>query len=305
MDTISHYDDGRELGGTVWAERDKLSFQGFIKLLGDTICALLSNGMLTEENRDTLDGLFAYIQEKEVEKVNVKKFFADMAVSKNDVDYDSLIRIVDRLLPPPDTGSWRQVGKAVEIPAELRPHIHLSFPQGAEGVVGRLYFQESGMNMWLPHCDVYSEDNPEELLEEGVSLLYQGFVTSEILLALQEVIDPMHKNSDLEEAITKSLAIENATGNALYDVLAKHELAVVSLKACNRSVRCCDEGVYGDLRYLFLADGAVKGIAEDFDDCFFITEILPATWNYDYIVKEMKAAVSIAKGKICPDKRQK
>ena len=161
------------------------------------------------------------------------------------------------------------------------------------------------MHMWLPHCDVYSKDNPEELLKEGVSLLYQSFVTSEILLALQEVIDPMHKNSDLEEAITKSLAIENATGNALYDVLAKHELAVVSLKAYNRSVRCCEEGVYGDLRYLFLADGAVKGIADDFDNCFFITDILPSTWNYDLIVKEMKAAVNIAKGRICSSSQQK
>ena len=305
MADISYYEIGRELGGKVWAERDKLSFQGFLKLLGDTIGVLLSNGMPTEESRDKLDGLFAFIQEKEVENVDVKKFFADIAVSKNDVDYDSLIRIVDRLLPPPDTGSWPRTGKVVEIPAKLRPHIHLSFPQGAEGVIGRLYFQESGMNMWLPHCDVYSEDNPEELLEEGVSLLYQGFVTSEILLALQVVIDPMHKKSDLEEAITKSLAIENATGNALYDVLAKHELAVVSLKACNRSVRCCEEGVYGDLRYLFLADGAVKGIAEDFDNCFFITEILPSTWNYDLIVKEMKAAVNFAKGRICSSRQQK
>ena len=305
MTKNSYYEKGRELGGEVWAERDKLSFQGFLKLLGDTIGVLFSNGIPTEESRDKLDGLFAFIQEKEVEKVNVKKFFTDMAVSINDVDYDSLIRIVDRLLPPPDTGSWQQTGKAVEIPTELRPHIHLSFPQGVEGVIGRLYFQECGMHMWLPHCDVYCKDNPEELLEEGVSLLDQGFVTSEILLALQEVIDPMHKNSDLEEAITKSLAIENATGNALYDVLAKHELAVVSLKACNRSVRCCEEGVYGDLRYLFLADGAVKGIADDFDNCFFITEILPSTWNYDLIVKEMKAAVNIAKTRICSSSQQK
>ena len=305
MGNISYYDEGRVLGGIVWEERDKLAFQDFILLLDDTINDLFPNGMQSKESREKLDGLFAYIQEKEVEKVNVKKFFADMAVSKNDVDYDSLIRIVDRLLPPPDTGSWPQTGKAVEIPAELRPHIHLSFPQRVEGVIGRLYFQESGMHMWLPHCDVYSEDNPEELLEEGVSLLYQGFVTSEILLALQEVIDPMHKNSDLEEAITKSLAIENATGNALYDVLAKHELAVISLKACNRSVRCCEEGVYGDLRYLFLADGAVKGIADDFDNGFFITEILPSTWNYDLVVKEMKATVNIAKAKICSSSQQK
>lgn len=297
MPNKSYYEKGRELGGTVWVERDKLSFQDFIKLLGDTIGVLFSDGMPTEENRDKLDGLFAFIQEKEVENVNVKKFLADMAISKNDVDYDSLIRIVDRLLPPPDNRSRHRKGKAVEIPDELRPHIHLSFPQGTKGVIGRLYFQESGMHMWLPHCDVYSEDSPEEIIQEGVSLLYQRFTTSEILLALQEVIDPMHKNSDLEEAITKSLAIENATGNALYDVLAKHELAVVSLKACNRSVRCCKEGIYGDLRYIFLADGTVKGIVDDFYDGFFITEILPSTWNYDLIVKEIKATVNIAKGR--------
>ena len=276
MPNKSYYENDRELGEKVWAERDKLSFQDFLKPLGDTICVLFSDGMPTEESLEKLDGLFAFIQEKEVENVDVKKFLADMAMSKNDVNYDSLIRVVD-LLPPPDNRSRHRKGKAVEMPAGLRPHIHLSFPQGTKGVIGRLYFQESGMNMWLPHCDVYNEDNPEEIIQEGVSLLYQRFTTSEILLALQEVIDPMHKNSDLEEAITKSLAIENATGNALYDVLTKHELAVVSLKACNRSVRCCKEGIYGDLRYLFLADGTVKGIVDDFHDCFFITEILPST----------------------------
>ena len=296
MDNKSCYDEGRELGGKVWAERDKLSFQVFLKLLDDTICDLFPNGMLTEECREKLDGLFAFIQEKEVEGVNLKQFFADIAVSKSGVDYDSIIRIVDRLLPRPETRSWSQRGKAVEIPVELRPHIHLSFPRGAEGVIGRLYYQESGMHMWLPHCDVYSEHNPEELLEEGVSLLYEKFVTSEILLAVQEVIDPMHKNTDLQEAITKSLAVENASGNALYGVLAKHQLAVVSLKACNRRVRCCDNGIYGDLRHLFLANGAVKGIADDFDE-YFILDILPSTWSYDSILKEIKAAVSIAKGK--------
>ena len=297
MSNKSYYEKGRELGEKVWAERDNLSFQDFLKRLGDTIGVLFSDGMPTEDSREKLDGLFAFIQEKEVENVNVKKFLADMAMSKNDVDYNSLIRIVDRLLPPPDNRSRHRKGKAVEIPAELRPHIHLSFPQGTKGVIGRLYFQESGMHMWLPHCDVYSEDNPGEIIQEGVSLLYEGFVTSEILLALQEVIDPMHKNSDLEDAITKSLAIENATGNTLYDVLTKHELAVVSLKACNRSVRCCKEGIYGDLRYIFLADGTVKGIVDDFYDGFFITEILPSTWNYDLIVKEIKATVNIAKGR--------
>ena len=298
MGIISYYDEGRELGGIIWAEKNKLSFQDFLKLLDDTLCDLFPKGMRSEESREKLDGLFAFIQEKEVEVVNVKKFNADIVASKNDVDYDSLIRIVDRLLPPPDIVSLHKVGKAVEIPVEIRPHIRLSFPQGAKGFIGRMYFQDSGMNMWLPHCDVYSEDHPDELLEKGVSLLYERFVTSEILLALQKVVDPTHKNSDLEEAIARSLAQENAKGNALYDVLSKHQLAVVSLKACNRSVRCCDDGIYGDLQHLFLANSAVKGIAEDFDDCLFITEILPSTWNYDYIVTELKAAVNIAKGRI-------
>ena len=303
MDKLSYYDKGRELGAKVWAEKDKLSFQDFVKLLDNSIIGLFSEGQLTNESKENLDGLFAFIQEKEVEDVNVKKFFADIAASKSDVDYDSLIRIVDRLLPPPD--EERLVGDAVEIPTELRPHIHLSFPQGAEGVIGRIYFQESGMHMWLPHCDVYSEHNPEELLEKGVSLLYQKFVTSEVLLALQEVVDPMHKNSDLEDAISNSLAMENATGYALYDVLAKHKLVVVSLTASNRSgVRCCEDGIYGDLQHIFLANGAVKGIAEGFDE-YFIIDILPSTWQYDYFIKEIKATVNIAKGKICSNSQRK
>ena len=291
----AYYDEGRELGGKIWAERDKLSFPDFLKLLNGTINGLFADGMPTEENREKLDGLFAFIQEKEVEDVNLKQFFADIDASKGDVDYEELIRIVDLLLPQPEDYD-SMVGDAVEIPVGLRPHIHISTLQEMDGVIGRFYLQDSGMHMWLPHCDVYSEDDPEELLEEEVSLLYESYVTSEILLALQAVIDPMHKNKDLEQAIAQSLAIENATGNALYGVLEKHRLPVISLKGCNRKVRCREDGMYGNLQHLFLADGTVKGIAEEFDDCFF-TEILPSSWNYEYIVNEMKAAVNIAKGK--------
>ena len=61
MANQSYYEEGRELGGKVWAERDKLSFQDFLKRLGDTIGVLFSDGMPTEENRDKLDGLFAFI----------------------------------------------------------------------------------------------------------------------------------------------------------------------------------------------------------------------------------------------------
>lgn len=294
MERTASYEAGRELGGKIWAERDKLSFQDFLKLLNDTVGDLFADGTPTEENSKKLDGLFAYIQEKEVEDVNLKQFFADIDASKSDVDYEDLIRIVDLLLPAPaDYDSM--VGDAVEIPVGLRPHISMGY--GDEGVIGRFYLQDSGMHMWLPHCDVYSEDNPEELLEEEVSLLYETYVTSEILLALQAVIDPMHKNKELEQAIAQSLAVENATGNALYGVLAKHRLPVVSLKACSRSARCCNNGTYGDLQYLFLADGTVNGIAETFDNCFFLTELLPSSWNYNYIIQHVKATVNIAKSK--------
>ena len=294
MERTASYEAGRDLGSKIWAERDKLSFQDFLKLLNDTVGDLFADGMPAEENSEKLDGLFAYIQEKEVEDVNLKQFFADIDASKSDVDYEDLIRIVDRLLPAPaDYDSM--VGDAVEIPVGLRPHISMGY--GDEGVIGRFYLQDSGMHMWLPHCDVYSEDNPEELLEEEVSLLYETYVTSEILLALQAVIDPMHKNKELEQAIAQSLAVENAAGNALYGVLSKHRLPVVSLKACSRSVRCCNNGTYGDLQHLFLADGTVKGIAETFDNYFFLTELLPSSWNYDYIVQQVKATVNIAKCK--------
>jgi hypothetical protein len=32
-------------------------------------------------------------------------------------------------------------------------------------------------------------------------------------------------------------------------------------------------------------------------DGFFITDILPSTWNYGYIVSEIRATVNIAKGR--------
>lgn len=294
MERTASYEAGRELGSKIWAKRDKLPFQDFLKLLSDTIDGLFADGMPTKENREKLDGLFAFIQEKEVEDVNLKEFFANIDASKSDVDYEELIRIVDLLLPAPAEYD-SMVGDAVEIPAGIRPHIKMQY--GDEGVIGRFYLQDSGMHMWLPYCDVFSEEHPDVLLDEGISLLYQSYVTSEILQALQAVIDPMHKNSDLVEAIAQSLAVENATSNALYDVLAKHRLPVVSLRACNRKIRCREGGMYGDLQHLFLADGGVKGIAEIFDNCCFLTELLPSSWNYDYIIQQVKATVSIAKGK--------
>lgn len=292
------YDEGRKLGGEIWAKKDSLSFDGLLNLINSTRKDLLSGDLSVEDSFEMIDGLFAFIMEKEVEGLNVKKFNADMTASGNDGDYDSYIRIVDSLLPAPDERSDSLVGEAVEIPVDLRPHIYDVSPLVEEGVIGRLYFQESGMHMWFPHFDVYSEDNPDELLETGVNLLYSRFVTSEILLALQAVIDPGHNNKELEETIKKSIAVENATGNDLYDVLYKHNLAVVSLKSCGRNgVRCNDRNRYGDLLHIFLADGAVWGEVIDFDDEHFVVEILPSLWNYDFILNEMKAAVNITKGR--------
>ena len=152
--------------------------------------------------------------------------------------------------------------------------------------------------MWFPHCDVYSEDDPDELIEEGVNLYFSSFVTSEILLALQAVVDPDHDNKELEESIQKSIALENATDNVLYDVLAKHNLAVISLKASGRqNVRCREYDRYGNLQYVYLTDGAVWGDVKDFDNIHFAIELLPSTWHYDYILQEMKAAVNVAKAK--------
>lgn len=296
--SITSYNEGRILGGEIWAKKDSLSFEDYLILLEDTRYDLLSGDLSVEDSYDKIDGMFSFIMEKEVEGLNVKKFYSDLATSKNDGKYDSYIRIVDRLLPPPGEHLENMKGDAVEIPVDLRPHIYDVSPMVFEGVIGRFYFQESGMNMWFPHCDVYSEDDPDELLEEGVNLYDGSFVTSEILLALQAAIDSGRDNKELEETIKKSIAVENVTDNVLYDVLAKHNLAVISLKACGRqNVRCREYDRYGDLQYVFLADGAVWGDVKDFDDIHFAIELLPSTWNYDFILQELKAAVNVAKGK--------
>ena len=46
---------------------------------------------------------------------------------------------------------------------------NLFFDTGT-GKLGRINMQEVGMHMYLPHCDIYDPDNPEELICEGDQL---------------------------------------------------------------------------------------------------------------------------------------
>ena len=87
---------------------------------------------------------------------------------------------------------------------------------------------ETGMHMYLPHCDIYDADNPDSLLCVGNQLDASSVKISELLSALQTILDPNKDNQDLTAAIERCIQYENG-GSSLPTVLKKYGIGVVDL----------------------------------------------------------------------------
>ena len=164
-------------------------------------------------------GVAAFITEKEVASLDMRTFNKELVQLANAAGqylHDS--RMVDRLL-----------NGVVEIPVELRPdYTYDSIFGSGTGKLGRIYMEEVGMHMYLPHCDVYDTENPDKLLCKGDQFDATSCKLSELLTILQTLLDSNKQNSELSDAIERCKEFESGAGT-LPGLLRKYGISVVNL----------------------------------------------------------------------------
>ena len=135
-----------------------------------------------------ISGVAAFITSEEIKAINVGQFSKELkSLGKVAEQYGHDTRMVDCLLPRPD--DYEENGPVVEIPKDLRPDYHYDsiFDEGT-GKLGRIYMQEVGMHMYLPHCDIYDVDDPDTIICEGDQLDSTSVKISELLSVLQGIL---------------------------------------------------------------------------------------------------------------------
>lgn len=207
------------------------------------------------QNQSDLDwncGAAAFVTSEEVKAINVGLLSKELStLGKRSEQYSHDSSWVDRLLPRPEYLDTQ--GPAVDIPISLRPDYSFDklFDFGT-GKLGRIYMKETGMHMYLPHCDIYDSDDPDMLLCVGDQLDETSVRISELLSVLQEILDPRKKNQELTQAIERCKNYEQ--GNAsLPAVLKKYGLGVVNLSE-NSWHRVNYQNIHAESLYMELDD---------------------------------------------------
>ena len=186
------------------------------------------------EVTDNFDELYeksraaAFVTAMEVKNVNVGMLSKQMSqMGKLSGQYEIDMRFVDSLLERPEDDEM--IGTAIEIPVELRPDYHYDDWSGQGcGKLGSIYLQEVGMHMYLPFCDIYDSDEPDELICAATQLDSSATKVSELLSALQTIVDPEHKNNPLQQAIVRCKTFESQP-SSLPMLLKAHHIGVVCL----------------------------------------------------------------------------
>lgn len=182
-----------------------------------------------QNNLYCIDGIAAFITREEIKGVNVGQLSRQLKeIDKTADQYSHDSRWVDRLLQCPPVRVKR--GPALQIPADLRPDYSFdSFDYGeGRGKLGRIYMQEVGMHMYLPHCDVFDVDDPTSVICIGDQLDKTSTKISELLSVMQMLLDPEKKNQELQQAIERCISFESGAAS-LPQLLRSHNIGVVHL----------------------------------------------------------------------------
>lgn len=298
METNKYFEEGMVLAERAWKENPNLSTNETIDLLRDIRFSVSINSASAEEHNGKMDGICSFFAEKGTEKIDIKNFNRDFSDLSKSTEYEGYIRMVDKLLPRIEDLSCEQ-GEAIEIPAKIRPHIKAeSWGETINGVIGRIYlFNESYPPLYFPYCDVYSKIASDILVGERIPLLYSQVKTSEVLAAVQAVVDPEHSNNELSETIKKCLFYERKNESPLYNFLLSQGLTAISFYKNGGCPRYCDE-VIGNVKNIFLDDGKVYAdVEESSEEEYYECEITSTRRNYDWILDEIKKVVNITYGK--------
>lgn len=188
-------------------------------------------------------GVASFITEKEAASLDMRTFNKELGQLANVAGRYLLdSRMVDRLL-----------NGVVEIPVELRPdYTYDSIFGSGTGKLGRIYMEEVGMHMYLPHCDVYDTENPDKLLCKGDQFDETSCKLSELLTILQTLLDSDKQNSELSDAIERCKEFESGAGT-LPGLLRKYGIGVVNLST-NGWHRVNYQNIHAESMFMVLGD---------------------------------------------------
>ena len=250
---------------------------------------------LGKEYTETVDHIADDFLKYEVKYLDIKAFNKDLANLKHDTNYHEQLRLVDRLLLQLEYETDEEA--VIEFPVEIRPRIEVTsiFDRTTKGRIGKIFMEEEGMHMRYPYCNVYSERYPNKKLLKSENLLYSKVIISEVLRAIQSVIDPGCKNKELANAISECEIIENRIEDPLYAILSKHGVAALSLSSTDSCARYCECNVCGDVAVVYLTtDGKVMAVLTGGET----VQITQTIGCYDWLVDSIKRAVNISKKKV-------
>ena len=305
MEYIDDFNKGKEMARELWEERRPATTDDCICLYDDLIekasDLLKKDEVEFDEYVANDDGINSYIFEKELEKLDTDKFNESLkSLEQSLTEYEDCLFYIEELLPKLSDDEYAEGrGPAIEIPNDLRPTIFYDWGE-IYGKIGRIYWMEEGMHSWYPCCDIFSEKSPDEVLETGCGLFYAHLQVSELLSAIQSVIDPEHKNSELSEMILRSSTLENKRLEELYNFLYGNGLSVICMQETWSPLRDIDSGDY-ICRLSLTKDGSIYmrlGILrheQHVKGCYY-KKMESSPSNYSNIINSVKESIEAAKG---------
>ena len=206
--------------------------------------------------------------------------------------YQSMFSLIDRLLPCPEHGSEEIM--SIHFPAEKRPKCEYVFIGDViNGEIGEIYLYEYAMHMYGVSVNVYSSDDPEELLDENHMLDISDIILSDLLTCLQQVMDPTKENTELSEAIDKAIKVENGK-SAIAQILTDCGIYLLSLSDYGRTPRFYNGYIAEDVDYIYVYHDDVMLVLDSCTPQVNIVPLEEKCGNYSWIVEDIKAAANIA-----------
>ena len=204
--------------------------------------------------------------------------------------YYSIFRLIDRLLPRPEHGSFDII--PIQFPVGNRPSCRYDY-LGEEivGEIGEVYLYEHSMHMYNVCVNVYDTVNPEELLKENRILKISDVILSELLICLQQTVDPNKQNTELSSAIENAVKVENCK-SPLAKILTDCGIYVLSLSDFGRSPRFHDGNIAEDVDYLCVSGDDVLLTLKSSTMRVNTVLLNERCGNYSWIVEEIKAAAN-------------
>ncbi len=244
-------------------------------------------------------GAVSFISLKNMEYANIpllNRKIKEHLKDNHDNGYYSTFRMIDWLLPCPDYGSFDII--PIRFPAGKRPSCKYSFIfDDVNGEIGEIYLYEHAMHMCRVCVNIYDSENTEELIKENHILDVSDVVLSELLICLQQAIDPAKENAELSAAIEKANKIENGK-SPLAQILTECGIYALSLTDYGYSPRFCDGQIAEDVDYVCVSGDDVLLTMESSTLQVNTVPLNDRCLNYSWIVEAIKAAANIAYKKL-------